>query len=621
MKENTKVYSGESKVKTGTEIRNLFLEFFEKRGHKVVRSSLLVPDDPSVLLTTAGMQQFKRYYTGELDALKDFGSKNTASVQKCFRTSDIDEVGDESHLTFFEMLGNFSFGGYYKKEAIQYTYDFIAGKDWMNLSIDHVSVFAGDDKDKIPPDVESEKIWKSLGIKNIDKAGREDNFWGPTGAEGPCGPTTEVYVKGSTGKSVEVWNIVFNEYYRQCDGKLEKLKTPGVDTGMGLERLAMVAQETPTIFGTDLFSSIFSSIIPIIGDKPVEKIRIIADHLRATVFLIADGIEPSNMERGYVLRRIIRRAMLAHYRFIGAGLNPEFYRDPAQEIINLYSREKQYENLKNKKDLILTTIGKETQRFSKSIEMGLKFFEKHIFVRRKEEGKPFAIASQNYTLSGKEIFDLHQNYGFQVELTREIAKEKGFLLDEDGFRKELEKHQEISRAGVEKKFGGHGLMFDTGELKAGDKKELEYVTRLHTATHLLQWALRKTLGETVRQMGSDITVQRLRFDFSFGRKLTDGELQAVEKLVNEQIEKKLPVSFKEMTKEEALREGALAFFKGKYPNTVKVYSIGSESSGGVISQELCGGPHVSSTRDIGTFKIVKEESVGEGVRRIRAIVL
>jgi len=610
------VHNGESKVKTGTEIRELFLGFFKERGHTVVPSSSLIPDDPSVLLTTAGMQQFKRYYTGELDALKDFGSKNTASVQKCFRTSDIDAVGDESHLTFFEMLGNFSFGDYGKEKAIQYAYDFITGKDWINLDIHHVSVFAGDSE--IPPDEESEKIWKSLGIKNIDKAGREDNFWGPTGAEGPCGPTTEVYVKSSTG-SVEVWNIVFNEY-RQRDGKLEKLKIPGVDTGMGLERLAMVAQETPTIFETDLFNSIFSSIIPIIGDKPVEKIRIIADHLRAAVFLVADGIEPSNMERGYVLRRIIRRAMLAHYRFIGAGLNPEFYRDPAQEIINLYSREKQYENLKNKKDLILTTIGKETQRFSKSIEMGLKFFEKHIFARRKEEGKPFAIASQNYTLSGKEIFDLHQNYGFQIELTREIAKEKGFLLDEDGFRKELEKHQKISRAGVEKKFGGHGLVLDTGELKAGDKKELEYVTRLHTATHLLQWALRKTLGETVRQMGSDITVQRLRFDFSFDRKLTDGELHAVEKLINEQIEKNLPVSFKEMTKEEALREGALAFFRGKYPNTVKVYSISSESSGGVISQELCGGPHVSSTRDIGTFKITKEESVGEGVRRIRAIV-
>jgi alanyl-tRNA synthetase len=613
------VHSGESKVKTGTEIRNLFLEFFEKRGHKVVRSSLLVPDDPSVLLTTAGMQQFKRYYTGELDALKDFGSKNTASVQKCFRTSDIDEVGDESHLTFFEMLGNFSFGGYCKKEAIQYTYDFIAGKDWMNLSIDHVSVFAGDGK--IPPDVESEKIWKSLGIKNINKAGREDNFWGPTGAEGPCGPTTEVYVKSSTGKSVEVWNIVFNEYYRQRDRKLEKLKTPGVDTGMGLERLAMVAQETPTIFETDLFTCLIPWRKTDIG-KPREPMmkegfptamekrvrRIMLDHARAVAFLISDGVRPSNKEQGYVLRRLIRR-MIAHFQKISGGsyAGTDILSMGSLDIESILSNVVRnykdfYRELKGKEGKIFEVFREEDNKFKKAVYRGFK-----------ELGKVDSI-------DAKTAFRMYESYGLTYEIIKDFAGAKAKALNRGDFEKEFKKHQEISRAGVEKKFGGHGLVLDTGELKAGDKKELEYVTRLHTATHLLQWALRKTLGETVRQMGSDITAQRLRFDFSFGRKLTDEELRAVEELVNEQIEKNLPVSFKEMTKEEAMCQGALAFFRGKYPDTVKVYHIGSESSGGIISKELCGGPHVSSTRDIGTFKITKEESVGEGVRRVRAIV-
>lgn len=579
---------------SGSEIREKFLKFFKERGHAVVRSSSLVPDDPSVLLTTAGMQQFKKYYTGELDAKKDFKSLNTASVQKCFRTSDIDEVGDESHLTFFEMLGNFSFGGYFKKEAIQYGYEFIT--EAMKLDIDYVSVFdpakvPDDDWRKgVPRDDESRKFWEALGVKDIRGEGT-DVFWGPTGTEGPCGPTTEIYVKSAEGKSLEVWNIVFNEFYCDSAKKLKKLKTPGVDTGMGLDRLAMVSQRVPTVFETDLFAPLMKLLPENLSERTR---RILADHVRGIAFLLSDGVRPSNKEAGYVLRRLMRR-LVTHLHLAG---NPV---DPAHLFAEIHEHyEKAYPELNA--EVILEEWNAERARFEKTLTVGLREL------------------SKLDSLDAKGAFTLFESYGLPYEVLKELGGAKASKLVREEFDKEFEKHQEISRAGALKKFGGHGLVLNTGELKAGDEEELKKVTRLHTATHLLQRALREVLGDEVSQRGSDITPERTRFDFSFPRKVEKEELWKVEELVNEKIKEDLPVQFKEMQKEEAEKTGALYFFKEKYPDRVKVYYVG-HSLEGAWSKEFCGGPHVTHTGEIGRVKIVKEEAVGAGVRRIRASLL
>ena len=581
------------------EIRKKFLEFFKKRGHVVVPSSSLIPDDPSVLLTTAGMQQFKRYYTGELDARKDFRlpdgapAKGVASIQKCFRTSDIDEVGDESHLTFFEMLGNFSFGGYFKEEAIRYAYEFITGKDWMGLAIDHVSIFEGGKE--IPADGESEKIWKAVnpGIRVV-RAGREDNFWGPTGAEGPCGPTTEIYCKNAGGKSVEIWNLVFNQYYQHADGRLEPLATPGVDTGMGLERLAMVSQGAETIFKTDLFAPILKDFPP--GFNERQK-RIIADHARAVAFLIADGIRPSNKEQGYVLRRLMRRMIVQHASFevgLGGGIDM-----PAMlgKMVELYRGS--YSGLE--KAVILGVFDDEVKKYGKALEKGMKEVEKM------------------KAINAEQAFYLYESFGVPYEAIKDVAGDKAKNLSREAFDSEFKKHQDKSRAGAGKKFGGHGLVLDTGELKAGNDEEVKKVLRLHTATHLLQQALREVLGPEVHQMGSDITPERTRFDFSFPRKVTADEVKKAEDIVNEKIKEDLPVGFKEMQKDEAERSGALHFFKEKYPGKVKVYYVGPDLAH-AWSREFCGGPHVTHTGEIGHFRIAKEEAVGAGVRRIRGVL-
>lgn len=562
------------------QLRKEFLNFFEKKGHKIVPSSSLIPEDSSVLFTTAGMQQFKKYFLGE----KSPYGKRVASIQKCFRTSDIDLVGDSSHLTFLEMLGNFSFGDYFKEQAIEYAFEFVTNV--LKLKIQYVSVFRGDRE--VPRDEESVKVWKRLGVKNIKEAGREDNFWGPTGKEGPCGPTTEIYIN-----DIEVWNIVFNEYYCNQEKKLTPLKQKGVDTGMGLERLAMVVQGKPSVFETDLFLPIFEA-----KDKMG---RIIVDHIKGAVFLAADGIVPSNLERGYVLRRILRRAI----RFGKLlGLESGFLIPLAQRVIDLYKDV--YPELLHRQPDILTIIHNENEKFSRTLERGLSQLDKLLKLKVKEE--------KLKVISGKEAFDLYQSYGFPLELIIEIAKEKGVSVDKAGFERVFQEHKEISRAGFEGKFGGHGLLLDTGELKARDEEELKKVTRLHTATHLLQAALRKVLGDKVRQAGSDITIERTRFDFTFDRKLTKEEIQKVEDLVNQKIKEDLPQKKEEMSYQEALKSGALAFFKGKYPERVSVYSFGD------FSREVCGGPHVKRTSEIGHFKIIKEESSGAGVRRIRAIV-
>ena len=566
---------------TASELREIFLKYFEERGHTIVPSSSLLPDDPSVLLTTAGMQQFKPYFVGKADPEKDFGSLNTVSIQKSFRTSDIDEVGDESHLTFFEMMGNFSFGGYFKKEAILYAKEFIES---IALDIQYVTIFEGDDK--TPKDEESEKIWKSLGVLDIRMAAREDNFWGPTGSEGPCGPTTEIYIN-----DMEIWNIVFNEYYCKSDGSLEKLETPGVDTGMGLERLAMVAQGKKNIFETDLFSSI-TEILPAGMDTRVK--RIVSDHARGVAFLLSDGVIPSNKEAGYILRRLMRR-MLVYEHILGDSYD-------SQTLFDIVGKE--YSGFYNEinPETVRDEFAKEKEKFQKSVARGLKELER------------------TGEIDAQSGFRLYESFGLPYEIIKELGGEKSSGLTREDFDREFEKHREASRAGREKKFGGHGLLLDTGELKAANEEELKVVTRLHTATHLLQAALRKVLGDEVHQAGSDITAERLRFDFAFDRKLSEEEIKKVEDLINDVIERNLDMGCQEMSYEDAVKTGALYFEKEKYPGTVKVYSAVDPKSGEVFSRELCGGPHVAHTEELVSFKITKEESVGAGVRRIRAIV-
>jgi alanyl-tRNA synthetase len=593
---------------TSNELRKTFLTFFEKNGHKIVSSSSLIPTDSSVLLTTAGMQQFKKYYTGEADPIKDFGTKNTASCQKSFRTSDIDQVGDESHLTFFEMLGNFSFGGYFKREAIKYAFDFFHE---IKLPIDYVTVFGGDNE--VPPDKESEEIWKGLGIKRIEKRGRKDNFWGPTGNEGPCGPTTEIYVN-----NVEIWNIVFNQYYCRPDKKLEKLKQSGVDTGMGLERLAMVVQGKKNIFETDLFTPLIEKMPT--QDKRVQ--RIIADHLRASAHLIADGIEPSNKDRGYILRRLLRRVIFHIVRIANDPIRLKLDTYKPQKELNQYIEE-----------IIKPIISK--------IEFISPYLTKdniqHIYsVLKKEIGTSLDLlrstsklhqAIQDCLKKGKNFFPadiafkLFSSYGIPPDFIRDEAHRARLEFNEDSFNAELKKHQEISRAGAVAKFGGHGIYLKTGEVTVRDKSELEKVTRLHTATHLLHAALRYILGTKVQQQGSDITVERTRFDFNFPRKLTQDEIKKVEDWVKDKIKRRLKVKCEELDYEEAIKSGALAFFREKYPQRVKVYTMYDEKTKEEFSKELCAGPHVENTAKIGDFKIIKEEAVAAGIRRIRAVVL
>lgn len=577
------------------ETREKFLDFFEKRGHKIVPSSSLIPNDPSVLFTSAGMQQFKAYYLGEPCPY----GKNVASCQKCFRTSDIEEVGDERHLTFFEMLGNFSFGGYFKREAINFAFEFLTKECSLSSEKIWITVFKGDKN--LPPDKESPKIWQELGIKKerIFGFSRKDNFWGPTGKEGPCGPTTEIHYqlrdepceKGKKclpncecGRFIEIWNLVFNEYYQKENGELEILKQKGIDTGMGLERLIMVMEKKENVFETELFSPIMKEI-----EKMTVKVnnkrakRIIADHVKGMTFLISEGVLPSNIERGYVLRRLIRRA-IRYGRIL--GLDKNFLFPLSKKVIEIY--QDVYPELKSKETEIVTIIQGEEEKFEKTLKSGLKEFE-----RLAKKGK----------ISGIEAFHLFDTFGFPLELTLELAKEKKIEVDVEGFKIAFEKHREISRIGAEKKFGGIG------------KEATFEATKLHTATHLLHSALRKILGERVRQMGSDINSERLRFDFSFPRKLTPEELKKVEDLVNEKIKENLPVIKEEMSLKEALNSGALAFFKEKYPERVTVYTIGD------FSKEICAGPHVENTGILGKFKIIKEESVGAGIRRIKAVLL
>jgi len=611
---------------TSEEIRKKFLDFFRERGHKIIPSSSLIPDDPTSLFTSAGMQQLNFYLSGEKDVLQDFGNRHLASCQKCFRTGDIEEVGDETHHTFFEMLGNWSVGedsktGYFKEGAIKLALEFFCDVLKLDKNRFWVTIFKGD-KD-IPRDKEAFLIWQKNGIpkEKIKEFGIEDNFWGPVMDTGPCGPSSEIhYDRGERfgcGKKdcgpncpncqrfVELWNLVFMEFKKVKKGDkylYEKLPQRNVDTGIGFERLVSFLQGKDSSFETDLFLPLIQEIEKISIKKYSQEkrnFRIVADHLRASCFLIAEGILPSNLDRGYVLRRILRRIQrVAKILELKNGWETE----PVKWLVKKYGEI--YPELRGKENDILIVIEKEKEKFEKTLSEGLKYFEK-LIKKKIEERKEKVI-------TGKEAFFLYESYGFPLEMVEELAVEKNFKVDKTGFEKAFKKHQEISRSGAGRKFGGVGI----NQLE--NKEERQKATRLHTATHLLHSALRKVLGEKVQQMGSDISPERLRFDFSFDRKMTPQEIEKVENLVNQKIKEDLEVKKEEMSLKEALSSGALAFFREKYPEKVSVYTIFNSGTGEVFSKEICGGPHVKKTSELGEFKIKKEESSGAGIRRIRA---
>ncbi len=594
-------------------IREKFLSYFQKKGHLIIPSSSLIPkNDSSVLFTSAGMQQFKFYYTQTLNPFKDnhpelgkpLNSRNVATCQKCFRTSDIDSVGDRSHLTFFEMLGNFSFGGYFKKEAIEMALDFIFNELKIEKERIFLTYFPGDLKRNLKRDEESLKILKSLFLNEnqIRQGGVEDNFWGPTGITGPCGPTVEIYVDG-----LEIWNLVFNEYFFDGKGNYIPLKEKGVDTGAGLERLALVLQypldETKTIFETDLFLPLINIIEPYFQKEPegLKAIRIIADHIKSIVFLISEGIRPSNIERGYVLRRLIRRISRLFKKYRLDQKVEEIIEGLIKKVIEIY--QDIYPEIKNE-GLIKEEIFNEIRKFESTLKRGLKIWQKIVDDKKK---------ASNFNIDGKEAFDLYQSYGFPIELIKEMAQEINFTVDEEGFRKEYLAHQEISRQGQEKKFGGHGI---TEVVSEEDRK----IVRLHTATHLILAALKKKINPNIEQKGSDINSSRLRFDFSLDRKLTSEELKEIEDLVNQKIKEGLEVDFYETSYEEAIKNGAWGSFKDKYPEKVRVYVI-KDKNGNVFSHEICKGPHVKNTIEIGGIKIISHESISSNIKRIKATLI
>ncbi|MEA3344060.1 MAG: alanine--tRNA ligase, partial [Patescibacteria group bacterium] len=591
------------------ELRQKFLKFFEKRGHKIVPSSLLIPKDETALLTSAGMQQFIPYLSSEKDVLKDFKTRHLCSIQKCFRTPDIEEVGDDTHNTFFEMMGNWSIGedskkGYFKKGAIEMALDFFVNEISLDKDKFWVTIFKGDKN--IPKDKESLEIWRENKIPNerIVEFGLQDNFWGPVGETGPCGPCSEIhYDRGieygckdpkcgpnckKCNRFVELWNLVFMEYNKNKDKSYSKLPQKNVDTGIGFERLLSVLENQDSVYETDVMNSIIKEIekISFKNYKDNKKsFRIIADHIRGSVFLINDGVNPSNIERGYILRRIIRR-MIRYGRIL--NLSSGFLLILAKKVIREYMEI--YPELIGDQKKILNVIENEEKKFEATLEKGLKQSEKLLksIIQSTEH-------SRNVT--GEEAFNLYQNYGFPLELTQEIAEERGLTVEKKDFLKAQKKHQEISRAGAEKKFGGVG-------------KEATYESiKLHTATHLLHQALRQVLGKEVKQMGSDINSRRLRFDFSYSKKLSTDELKQVEDIVNQKIKQDLEIKKEEMLFQKAVKSGALAFFKEKYPDKVSVYSIGD------FSKEICAGPHIKRTSELGYFKIIKQESSGAGIRR------
>ena len=578
------------------EIRKKYLEYFKRHGHSVIPSAPLIPEnDPSVLFTTAGMQPLVPYLLGE----KHPEGKRLTDYQKCVRTNDIDEVGDNRHLTYFEMLGNWSLGDYFKDESIAMSFEFLTKE--LGIPVEKLSVtcFAGDED--CPRDEVAANAWKKAGIPedHIYYYGKDDNWW-IAGEEGPCGPDTEMFYDTGKpacgpecqpscdcGKYVEIWNNVFMEYFKDGNG-YRKLEQKNVDTGLGLERMTMLLQGKETPFDTELFSPVMDKLKELQKVDSIESRRIIAEHLRSSMMIICDGGRPSNIDRGYILRRLIRR-MIRHMN----KLQIELEELSTLIDINVENLKEMYPDLEKNKETIKTVILEEKDKFVKTLTKGEKEFIKEIeTVKQQEKTK----------IDGKMVFRLYDTYGFPPEVTEELAKENGMEIDVEEFKKLFKEHQEKSRMGAEQKFKG-GLA-STGEME----------TKYHTATHLLNAALKQVLGSHVHQRGSNITAERMRFDFSHPTKMTDEEKQKVEELINHWIKEAIPVEHFEMKKDEAIRQGAEAMFIEKYGDIVSVYKIGD------VSLELCGGPHVTNTSELGHFKIKKEESSSSGVRRIKAIL-
>ena len=647
-------------IQSANDLRSLFLRFFEEKGHARIPSASVIPEnDPTVLFTTAGMHPLVPYLMGEKHPM---GTRLT-DVQKCIRTGDIDDVGDPSHLTFFEMLGNWSLGDYFKKEMIPWSWEFLTSKEWLGLDPDKLAftVFEGDQD--APRDEEAANLWRAQGVKDdhLFYLPKKHNWWGPAGITGPCGPDTEMFIirdqppcgpdcspACSCGRYLEIWNDVFMQYEKQKDGTFIPLKQKNVDTGMGLERTYCVLMGANTVYETEIFSGIIGKIEELSGRKygqdeeTTKSIRIISDHMRTATFIIGDdrGVTPSNVDQGYVLRRLIRRAVRHGMKL---GMPAGFTCEIAKVIIDQYKAV--YPELERNGAHILEQLKLEEDRFQRTLKKGQAEFEKVFgnMMKKREafaalkvnkadpdtvaaalrqlppspENKPIieqvkdgtvsdatidALLKATEKMDGRSAFKLYDTYGFPIEITEEMAAEKGIEVDVEGFQERFKKHQENSHAGAEQRF------------KGGLQDHSEQTTKLHTATHLLHAALRKVLGPEVAQKGSNITPERLRFDFSFGRKMTDEEKKEVERLVNEYIQAAAPITCEEMTVAEAKAQGAIGLFESKYGERVKVYTMGE------FSKEICGGPHASNTGDLKSFRIKKEEASSAGVRRIKATI-
>ena len=587
------------------DLRAMFLKFFQDHGHAVISSASVIPEnDPTVLFTTAGMHPLVPYLMGQ----KHPAGTRLTDVQKCVRTGDIEDVGDFSHLTFFEMLGNWSLGDYFKKEMIPWSWEFLTSEKYLGLPKDRLAftVFAGDQD--CPRDEESANLWRSCGVADdhIFYLPKENNWWGPAGVTGPCGPDTEMFIitdkepcgpdcspACSCGRYLEIWNDVFMQYNKKEDGTFEPLAQKNVDTGMGLERTICVLNGKKSVYETDLFENILGKIAELSGktygedEATTKAFRIIADHMRTSTFIMGDdrGVSPANVDQGYVLRRLIRRAVRYGMEI---GMPEGFTGEIAKVIIEQYKDV--YPELKRNEAFVLEQLALEETRFAKTLKQGNREFEK--LAQRVKDGR----------IDGESAFHLYDTYGFPVEMTCELAKDAGLTVDMEGFKECFKKHQATSQAGAEQRFKG-GLADHSAQS-----------ARLHTATHLLHAALRKVLGDEVAQKGSNITAERLRFDFSFGRKMTKEEIAEVERLVNEAIDAHAPIVCEEMTVPEAQAQGAIGLFTSKYGENVKVYTMGP------YSKEICGGPHATNTGDLKSFKIQKEESSSAGVRRIKAVI-
>ena len=594
------------KQMTSGELRSMWLNFFKSKGHAVIPSASVIPEnDPTVLFTTAGMHPLVPYLLGS----KHPAGTRLTDVQKCIRTGDIESVGDSSHLTFFEMLGNWSLGDYFKKEMIHWSWEFLTSPEYLGLDKDKLAFTVFEGEGDIPRDTEAAGYWMECGVKpeNIYYLSREHNWWGPAGQTGPCGPDTEMFIikdqppcgpdcspACGCGRFLEIWNDVFMQYNKTADGQYVPLEKKNVDTGMGLERTICTLTGAKTVYETDAFSGIIAKIAELSGkqygedEASTRAFRIVADHLRTATFIMGDprGVSPSNVDQGYVLRRLIRRAVRYGMEL---GMTAGFTSEIAKVIIAQYAEV--YPELKTNENFVLEQFAMEESRFARTLRQGEREFEK--------------VASRlgdKTVIDGMDAFNLYTTYGFPIEMTRELAAEKGLTVDEEGFAKHFAEHQKSSHAGAEQRFKG-GLADSSAQS-----------ARLHTATHLLQAALRRVLGNEVAQKGSNITAERLRFDFKFGRKVTKEELAQVEALVNEWIAADVPVVMTETTVEEAKEEGAIGLFESKYGERVRMYTMGE------YSKEICGGPHASHTGELVSFKIQKEESSSAGVRRIKAVI-